>query len=145
MAKENIVGTMGILYGGADLTDGGSFKAGTVTTTISGNGNYTGTVIGEYRIVKQSIGSASVKAAAKVYTGSEVKLEGGDITVTIGKNPPLVMGEDYEIVEDSYVKNINKGTASVTIRGIGNYGGTKVVKFKITAKSLKWWYDLLGL
>ena len=30
-----------------------------------------------------------------------------------------------------------KGTAKVTIRGIGNYGGEKTVTFKINSKSMR--------
>ena len=51
----------------------------------------------------------------------------------------LKAGTDYEIVEGSYKNNLKKGTASVTIRGTGNYGGTKVVKFTIKSKTFKWW------
>ena len=40
---------------------------------------------------------------------------------------------DFEIV--SYANNVNKGTATVTIKGVGNYGGTKTVTFKITQRS----------
>ena len=40
-------------------------------------------------------------------------------------------------MEDSYVNNIKKGTASVKIRGINNYGGTRTVKFKIQAKKIE--------
>ena len=40
--------------------------------------------------------------------------------------------EDYEIT--GYRLNINKGTAYVDIKGIGNYGGTKSISFKINPK-----------
>ena len=46
--------------------------------------------------------------------------------------------DDYEIV--GYSNNINKGTAKVTIRGTGNYGGLKTQTFKIKAKGFKWWW-----
>ena len=61
---------------------------------------------------------------------------GGVITVKAGRTE-LTYGEDYEILEDSYVNNIRKGTASVKIRGIHNYGGTKTVNFKIQAKKME--------
>ena len=41
---------------------------------------------------------------------------------------------DFEIV--GYKNNTKKGNAEVTIRGIGNYGGTKTVKFKIAKKTI---------
>ena len=59
----------------------------------------------------------------------------------------LTEGVDYEIVTDGYTKNINKGTAKLTVRGIGEYGGTKTASFKIKAQKMSWadWYkDTMG-
>ncbi|MCH5249131.1 MAG: InlB B-repeat-containing protein [Lachnospiraceae bacterium] len=82
--------------------------------------------------------------AAKMYTGDEITLDADDITVTIkedGKTKTLYMkgshngiDEGYEIV--GYTNNINKGTATVIIKGIGEYSGTKTLKFKIVAKKM---------
>ena len=47
--------------------------------------------------------------------------------------------DQYEIVPNSYKNNVKEGTASVTIRGVNNYGGTKIVKFSIRAKGFVWW------
>ncbi len=83
---------------------------------------------------------ANGKTIIKTYTGEAVTLEGADLTVTIrenGQTKTLVMGTDYEIPLSSYANNINKGTATAVIRGIGSYSGTKTVKFKITGKPMK--------
>ena len=48
-------------------------------------------------------------------------------------NKPLGK-DDYEIVSIS--SNRFLGTASVTIRGKGKYGGTNTFKFKIGARSI---------
>ena len=55
----------------------------------------------------------------------------------------LKYGEDYEIV--GYEKNINKGTAKVTFKGVGNYGGEKTVTFKIVQKNVvnHWWSGIV--
>ena len=37
----------------------------------------------------------------------------------------------------SYSNNVGKGSAKITITGIGNYTGSKKVKFKITGPKLK--------
>ena len=37
----------------------------------------------------------------------------------------------------SYSNNVGKGSAKITITGIGNYTGSKTVKFKITGPKLK--------
>ena len=62
-----------------------------------------------------------------------------------GKTITLAEGTDYEIIKNSYAKNVSKGTAKMTIHGINAYGGTKNVSFKITTQDLddmKWYEDL---
>lgn len=58
--------------------------------------------------------------------------------MTIWENgtPKTLKEDEYEIV--GYTKNIKKGTAKVTIHGLGEYGGTKTGKFKIIAKKMQW-------
>lgn len=102
-----------------------------IVVKIQGKGNYKDytqkTVI---RICEKSIASAKVTVKAQTYTGSEIQPGISDMTVKIGRDE-LYAG-DYEIV--GYTNNIKKGTAKVTIRGVGNYGGTKTVNFKIVQK-----------
>lgn len=110
-----------------------------VCVTVKGKGKYEGSLMTTYRITQANFTKVSVKIAPQTYTGSEIYLNGeisGVITVKAGKTE-LTYGKDYEILEDSYVNNIRKGTASVKIRGINNYGGTKTVKFKIQAKKME--------
>ena len=57
----------------------------------------------------------------------------------------LVLGKHFEVVPGSYVKNINKGTAKVTFRGINGYGGTKTVSFKIGQRSIvDYWNGIMS-
>ncbi len=110
-----------------------------VCVTVRGKGKYEGSLMTTYRITQANFTKASVRIAPQVYTGSKIYLTGGtngDIIVKAGKME-LTYGVDYEIMEDSYVNNIKKGTASVKIRGLNNYGGTKTVKFKIQAKKME--------
>ena len=110
-----------------------------VCVTVKGKGKYEGSLMTTYRITQANFTKVTVKIAAQTYTGSEIYLDGetgGVITVKAGRTE-LTYGEDYEILEDSYVNNIRKGTASVKIRGIHNYGGTKTVNFKIQAKKME--------
>lgn len=109
-----------------------------VKVTAREGSNYTGAKTGEYRVTQAAISSASVSVEKKDYTGQPVMLTKPDITVKIkGKE----LAEDqWEIVPDSYKNNVKKGTASVTIRGVNNYGGTKTVKFTIRAKGFLWWW-----
>lgn len=98
--------------------------------------NYSGTVSGVYHIIQTDIKKASVKVQAQTYTGTAIEPGKDEMTVKIGK--VILTEDDYEIV--SYSNNINKGTAKMTIRGIGNYGGIKTVTFKIQGKGLFWWW-----
>ena len=103
----------------------------TIIVTVTALGNYSGTATAEFRIVKSNISKASVKVPNQTYTGKPVTLKKEDLTVKVGKE--ILKPEDFEIV--SYSNNTNKGSASVVIKGVGNYGGTKTVKFKIVQKS----------
>lgn len=116
-----------------------------VVATAVKDSNYVeeSTQTATYRVVQASIAKASVKIDAQVYTGKAITLSKEDFTKIKVGNDDLVLGEDFEIVADSYSNNINKGTASVTIKGIGNYGGTKKVTFKITSRTMAWWWNLL--
>lgn len=94
----------------------------------------------EFKVGKD-ISKAKVVLAEKnkkgiEYTGSPITLKGDDLTVTLkGATSPLKMGENYEIV--AYSNNINKGTATAVIRGIGDYSGTKTIKFKIKQRTME--------
>ena len=55
------------------------------------------------------------------------------VTVEEENGTTLKAGEDYTI---AYADNINAGTASVTITGKGNYGGTRIVPFEIRPKEV---------
>jgi len=110
--------------------------AGTLlNVTITGKGKYKGELTAEYRVVQQSVAKAKVKIPTQVYTGKEIKLDKNTISVTCGKQK--LEASDYEII--SYQNNVQKGTAKVTIKGVGNYGGTKTVAFKIKSKTFLWW------
>ena len=93
----------------------------------------------EYRVVKSSIAKATVKVTAQKYTGEPITIEDKAlIKVKVGKT--TLAAEDFEIVEGSFKNNTKAGTASFTIRGVGNYGGTKKVTFKIKPKGFIWWW-----
>ena len=132
----------------------------TIRITVKGKGVYAGKegevalAYGYYRIMEntQDIGKATVQIKDKIYTGQAITLEETDIQVTVtlkkGTTPiTLTYGTDFEIVEGSYQKNVNKGTAKVTIKGIGNYAGEKTVSFKIVQRKVEenWWEDMMNL
>lgn len=115
----------------------------TVYVKVEGINNYAGTYIkGSYRISKTNISSTKQSIAPYEYTGSPICPAASDITVTIGKGKNVTKLRpdiDYEVLVNSYTNNTNKGTATVTIRGKGDYYGTKVVKYKIVVNKILWW------
>ena len=112
--------------------------------TVTGKGSYTGAVTKGYKIVNASIRKATIIAKAQTYTGKAITLDASDFSkAKLGKDK-LTYGVDYEIVPGSYEKNVNKGTASVTVRGIGNYGDEKKVTFRITSSIMRWWWNLFS-
>ena len=124
-------------------------QAGTkIRVTARGTGFYAGDGTAEisavYRIVKADIARAKVKVQAKEYNnGKAVTLTEEDLALTVNGSPaPLQYGTDYSIDETTYDKNLNKGKASVTVRGLGNYGGEKKITYTIGAKLLVWWKNL---
>ena len=114
----------------------GDLPLGTVLkVTLNGMGNYKGEASLEYTVVPASIKSASVTIVPQEYTGEPIILDKADITVVAGGR---TLGKDqFEIVEGSYLNNNKKGTAKVTLHGIGEYGGYKTVSFKIGQRSIK--------
>ena len=123
-----------------------------VSVSALETGNYTGTISQTYKViapayslakatvrfnVKDSEGNVSVKKTlTKQYTGSPVTVSEDELYITIRKNRSeyVLQPEEYEII--SYASNIKKGTAKMTIRGTGDFGGTKTVSFKIAAQKM---------
>ncbi|MCR5486809.1 MAG: Ig-like domain-containing protein [Lachnospiraceae bacterium] len=109
-------------------------EAGTeLLLSVSGNGNYEGSLTGNYRIVSYSLASAVAVIPSKEYTGYPIRPEKKDIELS--RKPYRAIGEaDYEIV--SYGENIKKGKGTVLLHGTGEYGGYKTASFKIVSRKL---------
>ena len=108
----------------------------TVKLTLTGLGSYTGSVPVAYRILSpgRDISKAQVKISDRTFTGKEITLNSDDFALfTLGQTS-LSPGLEYEVV--CYSNNIKKGTATAVIRGIGNYGGLKTVKFRIEPREV---------
>ena len=112
----------------------------TVTVTVYGKGNYYGKNSVTYRIVGKKMNIAKAKVSVVegkkwYYSGENITINEEDLIVRIGDK--TLLPENYEIVGHS--NNVKKGTATAIIRGKGEYGGTKQVKFKINRQIMKWW------
>ncbi len=105
---------------------------GNVVLTLTGTGNYTGSVTATYQIYGK-IASASVAAiGSKAFTGAAIEPE-PVVYESSKKAYTLEKDKDYTV---SYTKNTSVGTATVTITGMGFYTGTKNVTFAIVRKTL---------
>ena len=125
---------------GSEVKDTDIIPAGTeifVTVKAKEGSGFTGELTGSYRIVQADISKVAAKVTDQTFTGSAIKPGKEEITLTMKKVP--LTADDYEIV--SYSNNVKKGTATVIIRGVGNYGGTKKITFKIKSKKVGflWW------
>lgn len=112
-------------------------KCGTIKVTLEGRKNYSGTREATIEVKKTLISSAKVKVNGKYYynSGEAVcpSIDKLEVTLGSGKNKvTLLAGENFTIV--GYSNNTKTGNAALTIRGAGEYGGTKTVKFKILPK-----------
>ena len=107
-----------------------NLNAGTATVTLTGKGNYAGSVEIKFNITAKALTASMVRdIAAQTYTGSPIVPE---LTVKDGETA-LSKDTDYTV---KYRNNLNAGTATVTLTGKGNYAGSVEIKFNITAKAL---------
>ncbi len=110
-------------------------NAGTAKVIVNGIGLYEGKLEGEFTIAQANIEDDIVKkdlsnlAENYEYKVAEIqpqiKMSHGDVYLSAMK--------DYEIV---YSDNMNPGTVTMTIKGIGNYTGTIEKTFVITKRKL---------
>ncbi len=133
---------------GTDYAYTGDDASGTVTVTVTGKGNYkedaSESIKVTYRYL-QAVSSDIAKAkvmksiSSREYTESEIRLSNADLTgilYTGKKDSPdyLVPGRDFKVT--GYSDNVEKGTAKVTLQGLGDYAGTKTLTFKIVRKKV---------
>ena len=106
-------------------------NVGTATAKITGRGNYKGSYTTTFKIVPCAISQVTIREIAdKTYSGKKIEPY---IKLTY-KNKSLKRGMDYTV---SYDNNIDVGTATATITGIGNFMGTTAVSFKIVKGTSK--------
>jgi uncharacterized protein YaaQ len=116
---------------GTDYTEfySNNTNVGTATVTITGAGNYTGTTTQNFIIVAKAASTLSIEAIPnQTYTGAAIS----PTVVVKDGSTTLTETTDYTI---AFSNNINVGTGTVTITGVGNYTGTKAQTFAIVAKA----------
>ncbi len=103
---------------------------GTATITITGIGNFTGTTSTTFEIVKRDMSHAAIAPISNMtYTGSALT----PLPVVTFDGITLVEDTDYTL---GYADNVNAGTATVTVTGIGHYAGTTSAIFNIVSANI---------
>ncbi len=125
--------------GGSTLTNGTSYtvsyasgrvNVGTYTVKVTMKGNYTGTKTLTFKINPASLGTCKLSATSYTYNGS---VKTPTVTVKNASGTTLTKGTSYTVTYASGRKNV--GTYKVTIKGKGNYTGTRTLTFKIVPKA----------
>lgn len=103
-----------------------NINVGTAKVTVSGKGIYKVlSSIANFTIITKSIAPVTfAEISEQDYTGEAVI---PTLTVTDG-NRVLKEGVDYTV---TFKNNVNEGTATATIQGIGNYHGSASTSFQI--------------
>lgn len=106
-------------------------KVGRATATITGLGNFDSFKKIDFDIVDKSAADFKVSAIAdKIYNSNSIEPKP---TVKY-KGKKLKKGKDYSL---TYDKNVEPGTATIKISGMGSFKGEKIVTFKILPQEVK--------
>ena len=106
-------------------------NAGTAKITVTGKGNYQGTVVFQFTINPKPITALAstditLSATSYNYDGSDHK---PTVTVKDGTTKTLVENIDYTLTYPSDLRS--QGDKTITISGIGNYGGSVNMTYTI--------------
>lgn len=130
---------VGVIYGedqrlteGVDytITYENNVNVGVATVMVTGTGVFTGTVSVNFTIIKRSIIRCDFNnVSERLYNGNATDQS----PVVMDGNYVLTLGQDYTV---TYVNNTQPGIATMTISGIGNYAGTKTIRYLINVKDM---------
>lgn len=107
-------------------------NAGTATVTINGTGkNYVGSKSVSCVIARANINNASISFESAVYNG---KAQLPKVKTATYNSRSIIENTHFKV---KYSNNVNAGTGTATVTGIGNFTGTKNVSFTIQGKEQK--------
>lgn len=110
------------------ITYSNNKNAGTATVIIEGKGIYSGSIKKTFRIRKQSLQGYSIsKIKTQPYTGRAVTPK-----VTVSYKGKVLNAKNYTL---TYKNNKKVGTATVIVKGKGNFNGILTRTFKIVKKN----------
>ena len=124
----------GVLAAGRDYSVAWPSDVTTVgkkSVTVTGKGNYTGSMTATYEIMAAPITSFALSTASYVYDGTAKR----PAVIVKSNGKTLVAGTDYSVTWPSDISNVGKKT--VTVAGKGNYTGSMTATYEIVAASNK--------
>lgn len=107
-------------------------EIGTATVSVEGKGNYKGTIEKTFTIKAKSLENVTV-GSVDDYTFTGKSIEPEVSVYDESYDATLVKGKDYTV---SYKNNVNAGTATIVIQGMGSYEGTIEKTFDIKPRKL---------
>ncbi len=126
-----------VLLAGKALVEGTDYRveysypsATTGTCTVTFAGRFTGEKVTGFERPPASLAQAIAVGAEQTYAGVPFTTT---VTVTLDGRT-LLEGRDFQV--ETYADNVNAGTASFTVRGMGSYDGTASGSFTIKPKDI---------
>ena len=116
---------------GYEIADNKATNVGNYTATLTGKGNFKGSVTANWSIVAANANLFNITLGTNEYT-YDGTAKTPTVTVKDGE-ATLVENTDYKL---AYTANTNAGTATVTATGKGNYSGTQTATFTIKPATL---------
>jgi uncharacterized repeat protein (TIGR02543 family) len=111
-------------------------NAGTATATVTGQGGYAGEATAQFTITPADIAGASVTLSMTSYPYSDY--EGGGWKTPYAKvksgSKILLWNKDFTV---KYASNVKIGKATATVRGKGNFSGSKIATFQIVPNQVE--------
>ncbi len=116
-----------------------NIEVGTATVTVTGVGFYKGTIQKTFEITRADISGYEFYLLSDFfsYNGNPIEPE---LYWLSGDN--IELGRDYTV---TYTNNVNQGTATITVQGIGNYKGTIIKNFDVTQANIENLRDTLEI
>jgi len=141
---KEITPSIAVLHQGTGLRYGEDFtisyennvNVGTATAIITGKGVYVGEIRMDFAILPYDITSGLSVALQNQLSGMKLTYSGSAIKPNVKIKPEgidFVKGVDYTL---TYENNVNVGTATIVVKGMGNFRGTAKGEFAICRKSI---------
>ena len=123
---EDVIPTAGYAVAYSNNTD-----AGTASVTVTGQGNYTGTLTTEFTIERQSLTADMIILSNEeyVYNGATQK----PVVVLMNGGTEMVLDTDYTLTNEG---GFSVGVYDVIANGKGNYNGMATKQFSIISKGI---------